>query len=115
MALSKTLELTNGATGTYFKITLIHMRVSDREVSVHFSLYSSAAKRASNVGATLVPVVAKMRLAGDQYDRYLGPTALQDTNHIAQLYKAAKVEEVISDYSKTVEYPNHLFADATDA
>lgn len=111
MALQKTLSLKNGATGNYFKISLIHHRIVEKEVSVHFSLYSSQDNRNQNPGHPLLLTVAKLRLQGEIYDRYLSSEALQGSNHVSQLYKAAKAERVISDY----DLPDSpLFSDATD-
>lgn len=103
MAFSKRIS-TRGTEGTYIRLGAFRWDPAAREASALFSLFTNKqhAERAKpNVPATerekpLVDIVAKVRIMGDAFDRYLGPEALAigaaeaGTDILAHFYLAAK-------------------------
>lgn len=112
MAFQKTLSLPNGASGDYITIGPYLLDPMTRTLSAHFHLYFSAALRASNPSDPLRPIVAKLRLSGAVFDSYLSTAALAEVESDdpvrSQIYAAAKVQPVESDFGPAV------FADAVD-
>ncbi len=90
MAFQKTLALPTGVSGDYFRITAFRWDRAAREASAQFALYKDAATAAA--GQPLVPIIAKLRLSGPNFDAYLGPAALvaAEDDVLGQLYQAAK-------------------------
>lgn len=115
MAIQKSITLSTGDTGEYHVITFVSLDIANKHVSAHFSLYKNAAVRA-NVGVTPQrAIIAKLRLSGSTFDKYLSGAAVStSSNHIRQLYLAARAEPgcVVSDYNTA---DNPLFgSDAVD-
>tara|TARA_R110002050_G_scaffold186590_1_gene320923 strand:- start:160 stop:492 length:333 start_codon:yes stop_codon:yes gene_type:complete len=109
MALQKTINLPTGDSGDYLRITSVWWDRAVKQASAHLSLYKSAAL-ASGGAPPQVPIFAKLRLTGAKFDEYLSPGVLAalEVDVVAQLYAAAKVEPVVSDFGGAV------LADATD-
>lgn len=107
MAFQKTINLPSGDSGNYVRIAAFRWDRGVKEASALFSLYKSAASAASG-SEPQRPIVAKLRLRGADFDKYLGNPAIKSADVLAQLYAAAKVEKVVSDFGNT------LFADAQD-
>jgi len=117
MALIKNLiHPASKATGSY--IIPVEWRISrlNRECVARFGLFKDAA-HAAEAGAVPVALVAKLRLLGADFDRYFGPSVV-NRDQIAQLYRAAKSEAVISDFGaldSTGQGLRRPFDGATDA
>ncbi len=124
MAFQKTLALPTGVSGDYFRITAFRWDRAIKEASAQFALFKDAATAVA--GQPLVPVVAKLRLSGAEFDAYLGPAALAaaDSDVLAQLYQAAKdacdayaeaeEPEVNPAHQFICDYGAGVLADATD-
>lgn len=101
MALEKTFNLPNGATGNYVRIGMHTWDGLAKEASAHLVLHTSAAQRAANPSAHL-GLVAKLRLTGQKFDDYLSTTALRALESAGpdpirdQLYAAAKTESLVA-------------------
>ena len=100
MAIQKSVNLSTGDTGEYHVISFVWLDIANRHVSAHFSLFKNAQVKA-NGGTAQRPIVAKIRLSGPTFDKYLSGTAMGNSNHIRQLYLAARNEPqcIVSDYN----------------
>jgi len=109
MALQKTITVPGRGSGNYSRVGFWRWDRETREASAHFHLFIDSAAAASGE-PPLRDRVAKLRLTGDKFDQYLAPSVLASAEHdvVAQLYIAAKAEEVVSDFG------SNLFADAAD-
>ena len=94
MAFKKTISLNSGVSGEYIRVSAFRWDRATREASVIFALYRDAATAAA--GEPLVPIVAKLRLDGEQFDTHLGHAA--PGNMLARIYAAARQVPVISDH-----------------
>ncbi len=107
MALSKSITLPSGVTGSYIRISAFRWDRNAKEASVLFDLFLDAATAAKAGSTPVAPTVAKLRLVGttaaasgnlSQFDTYIGAAAVD----VAQLYTAAKQEAAISDFGPTI-------------
>jgi hypothetical protein len=107
MALQKTFTLPSGVSGNYVRLITHRWDRSARECAALFALYldESAAQTGK---AALSPWIAKLWLRGDKFDQYVGNTALETSDVLAQLYVAAKAELISCDFG------SDAFADAVD-
>lgn len=113
MAFQKDILLNSGETGSYHTITFVWLDIANKHVSAHFSTYKNASIR-TNGGVPQKQISAKIRLSGPLFDKYLTGAGVASSNHVKQLYLAARAEPacIVSDYH-TLENP--LFgADAVD-
>ncbi|HEY1791574.1 MAG TPA: hypothetical protein VGG34_01535 [Opitutaceae bacterium] len=103
MALQKTIDLPNGTSGNYIKIVAYRWDTLTETASALFALYLSQAQRTAAPKSTLMPVVAKLRLHGAKFNQYLANSVLDPPNVtvLGQLYAAAKVEPLKSDFQPT--------------
>jgi hypothetical protein len=85
------------ASGEYVALVSYRWDRSTREASALFGLFKDAA-HAAELNASPCALVAKLRLQGESFDRYFGAGATDRERIAAQLYAAAKVEPIISDF-----------------
>lgn len=107
MAFAKTFTLPSGISGNYTRLVTYRWDRNAREAVALFALYIDKPSAQSGK-ASLTPFIAKLRLTDAKFDQYLSNAALETAEPIAQLYVAAKVEPVISDFG------SDAFADAQD-
>ena len=103
MALSK--QLTHPATkasGEYIALVAYRWDRSVRECSALFGLFKDAA-HAAETNAVPCAIAAKLRLRDEAFDRYFDKKQADREKVIAQLYAAAKVEPLISDFGEPDE------------
>lgn len=124
MALQKTVTW-RGVAANYFRLTSFRWdrESSPREASAIIALYVDAASAAPGLPA-LVPIAAKLRLSGAQFDAYLAPAVLAAAGGdvIEQLYAAAKAvslawhgsEETDSEGQIVSDFGHDAFWDAVD-
>lgn len=122
-----------GASGSYFRLEKLRWDKATREASAIFSLYvdeahagaarARSAEAPAGTTAPLVEVAAKIRISGDEFDRFFGKASPTKGDLEAGFYRAAKEAcaprragrapdpnlYLVSDYGAT------LFAEATDA
>lgn len=107
MAFQKSFTLPSGISGNYTRLITYRWDRNTREAVALFALFVDST--AAHAGKqSLTPFIAKLRLEAEAFDRYLSNTALENTDVLAQLYLAAKTEQVISDFGPDA------FADAQD-
>jgi hypothetical protein len=106
MAFQKTFTLRSGAQGNYSRLITYRVDRMTREAVGLFSLFvdSTAAHSGKE---PLTPWIAKLRVTGDAFDTYFSSAAF-DADTMANFYRAAKVEPIISDFG------NDLFSSAQD-
>lgn len=92
MAFQQSVQLNNGATGGYIRISVAHLDYMTRQAAFTFSLYTNRDYRLSNDREPLMDVYAMLRLNGSKFDQYFLSSNMSGANHITQAYKAAKVE-----------------------
>lgn len=99
MALQKSFTLPDGREGNYIRVGPYRHDRNTREASVLFQLYRSAAYAESAPNQPIVPIFAKLRLAGDRFDAWVSNAALAASGNtlIKQFYEAAKVEPMIAN------------------
>lgn len=110
---------TRGVDASYIKLTAYRWDTLAREASALFALFvdrdhCERCKRGED--QPLLPIVAKLRLAGAEFDTYVGNETLAEsaanagTDAVAHLYAAAKA---VSLASRKVEgmQPTHVVSD----
>lgn len=107
MAFQKTFTLPSGVSGNYTRLIAHRWDRQTREAVAWFALYVDAAA-ASSGKASLTPFIAKLWLTENKFDQYVGNSAIDSTDILAQLYVAAKAEPVACDFG------SDAFADALD-
>ena len=107
MAFQKTFTLASGVSGNYTRLIAHRWDRQTREAVAWFALYVDAAA-ASSGKAPLTPFIAKLWLTENKFDQYVGNSAIESTDILAQLYVAAKAEPVACDFG------SDAFADALD-
>jgi hypothetical protein len=90
------------ASGEYVALVSYRWDRSTREASALFGLFKDAA-HAAEPNAVPCAMVAKLRLDGDAFTRYFGAGVTDRERIASQLYAAAKVEPVISDFGDVDE------------
>ena len=96
MAFQKTFTLRSGAQGNYTRLITYRVDRMTREAVGLFSLFVDST--AAHAGKDpLTPWIAKLRVTGDVFDAYFSSAAL-DTDTMANFYRAAKAEPMISDF-----------------
>jgi hypothetical protein len=106
MAFQKTFTLRSGASGNYVRLVSYRVDRITREGVGLFAVYLNAAAAHGGL-EPLSPWIAKLRVTGDIFDAYFSRTAI-DSDVLAQFYRAAKAEPVISDFG------DDAFIDAID-
>lgn len=106
MAFQKTFTVRSGAQGNYTRLITYRVDRMTREAVGLFSLFMDSAAAQSGADP-LTPWIAKLRVTGDRFDQYFSSAAL-DADTMANFYRAAKVEPMISDFGAA------LFSDALD-
>jgi hypothetical protein len=103
MAFRIPVSLPNKTGGDYFAVTACRWDDLAREASAIISLYADENAARSNPAAPVVPIIAKVRLAGADYEKWLGKAAIKarresgrSTDYRAIIYEAA-MEGVLSD------------------
>jgi len=107
MAFQKSFTLSSGVSGNYVRLIAYRWDRPAREATAIFALYLDAEAAASGKQA-IAPTLAKLRLAGDQFDAHLGNAVLVGNDIVAQLYVAAKTEPLSCDFG------DDAFANAQD-
>jgi hypothetical protein len=107
MAFQKTFTLPSGVSGNYVRLIAHRWDRAARECSALFALYVNATAAQTGKDA-LTPWIAKLWLRGAKFDQYVGNTALETSDVLAQLYVAAKAEPLSCDFG------SDAFADAQD-
>ena len=84
-----------------------------RHASAHFALFKDAATATSLGSQPLVPIAAKLRLSGEDFDEYLGPAALAAAANdvIGQLYTAARAISLERHTSGETRVEAHIASD----
>lgn len=98
MAFEKTFTLRSGAQGNYTRLTTYRVDRITREAVGLFSLFVDSAAAHSGKDS-LTPWIAKLRVTGDIFDQYFSAAA-PDSNAMANFYRAAKAEPMISDFGE---------------
>lgn len=106
MAFEKTFTLRSGAQGNYSRLITYRVDRMTREAVGLFSLFVDS-EAAHSGKEPLTPWIAKLRLTGDAFDIYFSSAAI-DSDTMANFYRAAKAEPMISDFGES------LFFDALD-
>jgi len=107
MALLKSFTMPSGVSGNYVRLISNRWDRSTREGVAWFALYVDASAAQSGKQA-LSPFIAKLWLTGDKFDQYLSPSALENSDILAQFYIAAKAEPLSCDFG------SDAFANAQD-
>lgn len=97
MAFQKAQELPTGATANYYRIEFFRVDYATKEASAHLAAYVSPTAK-----SPIVPIFAKLRLNGDDFDRFLAKSVLkaEDRDVVAQLYEAVRGYGVVCDYGE---------------
>lgn len=98
MAFEKTFTLRSGAQGNYTRLTTYRVDRITREAVGLFSLFVDSAAAHSGKDS-LTPWIAKLRVTGDIFDQYFSRSSI-DPDVVANFYRAAKAEPVISDFGE---------------
>lgn len=106
MAFQKTFTLRSGASGNYVRLVSYRVDRITREAVGLFAVYVDAAAAHGGL-EPLTPWMAKLRVTGDICDLYFSRSSI-DSDVLAQFYRAAKAEPVISDFGEDA------FVDALD-
>jgi hypothetical protein len=100
MALQKEFILPSGVSGNYLRASNTYWDVDAREGGCQLNLYHDSSIPRGSDHNILRKCLAKVRITGSVFDSY--HNAILDTslpsNHIAQLYIAAKAGHVVSDW-----------------
>ena len=107
MAFQKTFVMPSGVSGNYIRLVANRWDRQSREGVAWFALFVDAASAQAGK-QPLSPFIAKLWLTGPEIDLYLGRTALENADIIAQFYLAAKHEQISCDFG------SRAFADAID-
>lgn len=108
MAFSKNILRRNGLSGTYIAIRSFRVNYLSKEASVIFSLYASKQHAKEAPDSPLIPVYAKVRFEGSNFDEVFGKQASPDIR--SSVYSAVRNgKTVICDDGSGV------FGDAEDA
>jgi len=131
MAFSKKLTV-RGAEGNYLRLVAYRWDANAREASAHFALFVDRGHSERSKPGTahreqpLHELVAKVRIYGEAFERYLGTTSLADgaqsagTDILAHIYAAAKDASIAArktgksdpDIHVISDFGSDLFADA---
>jgi len=106
MAFQKSFTLRSGAQGNYSRLITYRVDRMTREAVGLFSLFVDSTSAHAGKDP-LTPWIAKLRVTGDVFDTYFSNAAL-DADTMANFYRAAKAEPMISDFG------SDLFSDAQD-
>ena len=120
MPFQKTINLPAGDTGNHIRLGPFRWDPVAREASIQFALYKSEAHYLAGAPAQL-PVIAKLRLKGEQFDYYLGADVLASASIAHQIELAAaqtsinahQSEEIDPDAEVISDFGAALFATAT--
>lgn len=106
MAFQKTFTLNSGAQGNYVRLVSYRVDRMTREAVGLFAVFLDSAA-AHGGKEPLTPWMAKLRVTGDVFDQYFSRASI-DPDVLANFYRAAKAEPMISDWGPD------CFADALD-
>jgi ClpP class serine protease len=106
MAFQKTFTVRSGAQGDYTRLISYRVDRITREAVGLFAVFLNSAAAHSGK-EPLTPWIAKLRVEGDIFDQYFSRAAI-DSDVLANFYRAAKAEPMISDFGED------LFHDAQD-
>jgi len=112
-----------GVAADYFRLVSFRWDERAREASALFSLYvdeaHAGASKRSGVSpaeaAPLVDVAAKIRLSGDEFDRYVGKKRPEGADIVAGFYRAAREACKQSKAEKKPGAALHLVSDYGEA
>lgn len=110
MALRKPYTTPSGAVAHYFRVTSYRVDHDAREASAVLSAYVQPDEASPLPPFALVPVFAKVRVSGQDFDELLSKRALAESidDIVAHFYYAAKAGLVVGDCGAG------FFADAGD-
>lgn len=106
MPYKKTIELSSGDTGEHLEIGYFHVDYVARTASGHLHLWKTAEHKARGCAPQRM-TVAKIRLEGPLFDKYLsdGAIAAAKTTHLNQFYAAAKADAAATVTSDWQTHP----------
>lgn len=106
MAFQKTFTLNSGVQGNYVRLVSYRVdRVTREAVGLFAVFLNSTTAHAGK--EPLTPWMAKLRVTGDVFDAYFSRASI-DPDVLANFYRAAKAEPMISDFGAD------CFQDAVD-